>query len=136
MTKISRKLACLYSAMIDTEGDSSTIAVPKRESITPARSNRDPPRALLTSTQSDSETATASPTTEAESSPPSSIDQPSVTEDDVETETLGDQGDGIAKIDPGYVIIVPETAVDDRVAVRIDTAEANMVSVEIIKLLT
>ena len=31
MTEISRKLACLYSAMIDTEGDSSTIAVPKRE---------------------------------------------------------------------------------------------------------
>ena len=136
MTEISRKLACLYSAMIDTEGDSSTIAVPKREFDNTSSIQPRPTGALLTSTQADSETATASPTTEAESSPPSSIDQPPVTEDDVEIKTLGDQGDGIAKIGPGYVVIIPETAVDDRVAVRIDTAEANMVSVEIINLLT
>ena len=39
---------------------------------------------------------------------------------EVEIESLGDQGDGITKIDGGYVVIVPDTEVGERVTTRLD----------------
>ena len=44
----------------------------------------------------------------------------------VDIESTGDQGDGIAKIDRGYVLIVPETTVGDCVTVEIDHARDNV----------
>ena len=137
MTEISQDLVCLYSATIDTEGDSYTIEVPKRE----VRQNQIDPTetyrvALLASIQPDSEPSTASSTTDSETPSPSPTEQPPVTEGEVievEIETLGDQGDGIAKIGPGYVIIVPKTAVGERVSVRIDTAKKNVAFGEVVK---
>ena len=41
-------------------------------------------------------------------------------------ESLGDQGDGIAKIDCGYVVIVPGTRPDDEVTVEIEQARENL----------
>jgi len=41
-------------------------------------------------------------------------------------ESLGDQGDGIAKIDHGYVVIVPGTRPDDEVTVEIEQARENL----------
>jgi len=37
----------------------------------------------------------------------------------VEIETIGEQGDGIARVERGFVIIVPETEVGERVRVEI-----------------
>ncbi|MFB6311635.1 MAG: TRAM domain-containing protein [Salinirussus sp.] len=44
---------------------------------------------------------------------------------EVEIEDVGDQGDGIARIGPGYVVFVPDTAVGDRVTVEIKEAREN-----------
>jgi predicted RNA-binding protein with TRAM domain len=44
----------------------------------------------------------------------------------VDIESTGDQGDGIAKIDRGYVLIVPETTIGDSVTVEIDHARENV----------
>jgi len=44
----------------------------------------------------------------------------------VTIESLGDQGDGIAKIDRGYVVIVPGTRPDDEVTVEIENARENV----------
>ena len=137
MTEISQDLVCLYSASIDTEGDTYTIEVPKRE----VRQNQIDPTetyrvALLASSQPDSEPSTPSPTTDFETPSPSPTEQPPVTEGEVielEIETLGDQGDGIAKIGPGYVVIVPKTAVGERVSVRIDTAKENVAFGAVVK---
>jgi len=45
---------------------------------------------------------------------------------DVETKDVGDQGDGIARVGPGYVIIVPETDLGERVSVEITEVRKNM----------
>ena len=45
---------------------------------------------------------------------------------EVTIESLGDQGDGIAKIDHGYVVIVPGTHPDDEVTVEIEQARENL----------
>ena len=67
---------------------------------------------------------------------PSTTEQPPVKEVeviDLVIKTRGDQGDGIAKIGPGYVVIVPETTVGERVAVWIDTTKGNVASGEAVK---
>jgi predicted RNA-binding protein with TRAM domain len=51
--------------------------------------------------------------------------QPPVAEGEVREviiETIGDQGDGIAKVERGYVVIVPETERGDEVTVEITQA--------------
>lgn len=44
---------------------------------------------------------------------------------EVEIEDLGEQGDGIARIGPGYVIFVPNTSIGDRVTIEITEAREN-----------
>ena len=44
---------------------------------------------------------------------------------EVDVVDVGDQGDGIARIGPGYVVFVPETTVGDRVTVEITEARDN-----------
>lgn len=39
---------------------------------------------------------------------------------EVTIESLGDKGDGIAKVERGYVVIIPETDPDDEVTVEIE----------------
>lgn len=43
----------------------------------------------------------------------------------VEVEDMGDQGDGIARVERGYVIILPGTDVGDRLKVEIEEVEQN-----------
>jgi predicted RNA-binding protein with TRAM domain len=45
---------------------------------------------------------------------------------DVSIETVGDQGDGIAKVDRGYVVIVPGAEPGDEPTVRIDQVQQNV----------
>ena len=49
----------------------------------------------------------------------------------VEIESLGDQGDGIARIDRGYVVIVPDTEVGERVEIEIDSATDSVAFAEV-----
>lgn len=54
--------------------------------------------------------------------------EPPVEEGDeieVEIEDIGEQGDGIARVGPGYIVFVPETDVGDRVTVEITDAREN-----------
>jgi len=44
----------------------------------------------------------------------------------VTIEALGDQGDGIAKVERGYVLIVPGGEPGDELTVRIDEARENV----------
>ncbi|MWV64361.1 TRAM domain-containing protein [Halorubrum sp. JWXQ-INN 858] len=45
---------------------------------------------------------------------------------DVTIETLGDKGDGIAKIERGYVVIVPDSELGDEVTVEITSVRDNV----------
>ncbi len=52
---------------------------------------------------------------------------------EVEIESLGDQGDGIARVDRGYVVIVPETEVGDRVTIEIEDLHANFAIARVVE---
>lgn len=52
---------------------------------------------------------------------------------EVEIEDMGEQGDGVAKIGPGYVIFVPETGIGDRVTIEITEARENFAFAEVVE---
>jgi len=52
---------------------------------------------------------------------------------EVEIENLGDQGDGIARVDRGYVVIVPGTEVGDRVTVKIEEIHTNFAIASVVE---
>ena len=134
---------CLYSARVTEENDTYTIEVPKREIRQENIQSGETYRVAIVSTPVEESTPKTETETEEEpianSSPPQGQDsstQPPVSEGEtceVEIENLGDQGDGIAKIDRGYVVIVPDTEVGERVTVRISEVRENVAFAEVLK---
>lgn len=62
-------------------------------------------------------------------SPPRHNGNPPVSEGeilDVSIEGIGDKGDGVGKVNNGYVIIVPDTEPGDEVTVRVSEARKNV----------
>lgn len=121
----------MYTAEIESYDETYTIEVPKRDvEHGPVEPNAVHRVAVLPMQSSDSTEQEGTNTTNSQEyaeSPP--VDAGDVL--DVEIETLGDQGDGIARVGPGYVIIVPETEVSDRVNVRIEEANKNVAFAEV-----
>ncbi|PHQ40818.1 deoxyribonuclease [Halorubrum sp. C191] len=137
---ISDDVLCLYSAQVTEQGDTYTVEVPKREvqqgSVQLGETYR---VALISSTtnESASETDTQDKETEERNSQSHSRGgDPPVSEGEVrevEIENLGDKGDGITKIDGGYVVIVPDTEVGERVTIRLDDVRENVGFAEVVK---
>lgn len=53
----------------------------------------------------------------------------------VEIESMGDQGDGIARVDRGYVLIIPDTEIGDDAKVRVTNVNENYADAEVIEYL-
>ena len=127
--EISEKLLCLFSAEIESGEDRFVVEVPRREidtgSVEPGETYR---VALI-------RTAEAAERSAEESGPPDEP-QPPVESGEiryVEIEDLGKQGDGIARVERGYVIIVPGGEVGERVKVEITEVKSNFAVGEIIE---
>lgn len=134
MVELSETLQCLFTAAVEEDGDKYIINVPRREidlgKLSPGETYR---VAMLPGVESRRSTETeGSPDSEAsvsEDFDPEEPPEPPVSEGEtrrVEIEALGEQGDGIAKIERGYVVIVPGTSPGDEVLVEIDTVRTNV----------
>ena len=135
MVEIPDRLECLFSTSINQQGGSCRIEVPRSEleegTITSGETYR---VAIVSSTSRSDDAETRQQPDDASSSPESDSDGPIQQSPPVESgdtrevtiESLGDQGDGIAKIDRGYVVIVPGTRPDDEVTVEIESARENV----------
>ncbi len=139
--EISDKLLCLFSASVTETEDKYVIEVPRREidtgSVEPdeiyriALVSRDPESAESESADTGSKSATTS-----RRSRPSSEPQPPVEIGEVryvEIEDIGKQGDGIARVERGYVIIVPGAEVGERVKIEVSEVKSNFAVGEIIE---
>ncbi|WP_018256209.1 TRAM domain-containing protein [Halomicrobium katesii] len=131
--EISEKLLCLFSAEITDEGDRYTVEVPQREvdtgSVDPGETYR---VALIRADEASEESDSPSP---QPSQTPSSEPQPPVEPGEiryVEIEDIGKQGDGIARVERGYVIIVPGAEIGERVKVEVSEVKSNFAVGEII----
>jgi predicted RNA-binding protein with TRAM domain len=132
--KISDDLLCLYSASVEHEDDSYVLEVPEQEVHNGDLSDDDVYKVALIATGSDGTETTRDSsdreqTVESESGPP--VDEGDIRQ--VEIEGLGDQGDGVGKIEGGYVVIVPETEPGDTVTAEMETVQENFAIAEVIQ---
>jgi predicted RNA-binding protein with TRAM domain len=135
MVEISDQLECLISDSIEQDGGSYRIEVPKCEidngSIVPGETYR---VAILSTETADEESDSQSQSRYTTSE--STTQSPPVEQGDKRTltiESVGDQGDGIAKVERGYVVIVPGARPDDKVEVEIQNARENVAFAEVIR---
>ncbi len=143
--EIPDELRCLFSSTIEAEDGSYTLTVPKQEivdgDIQPDGAYRvailkqpSPPD----NTAHETASSTTSPTTHQEQDPQrqSGHSAAPVEEGDrrtVEIEGVGEKGDGIARVDRGYVIIVPDTEKRDRVTVEITNVTPSVAFAEVVE---
>ncbi|RLM68615.1 TRAM domain-containing protein [Halorubrum sp. Atlit-26R] len=140
--EISDSLQTLYSAKIEEQDGSYHIEVPKREIVDGAVEPTEPVKVALLSHPNGGESrdvrvergsSTGTPKRNGQSGTSSHQDPP-VTEGEirkVEIENIGDQGDGIAKVERGFVVIVPGGRVGEEPRVRIDEVKENVAFAEI-----
>lgn len=134
---ISDNLLCLFNSELTEQKGSFVVEIPQQEvnlgSVNPGDTYR---VAMLPSqAQESAETSTKSATQRKESADQGSPKPPVEEGDrlDVEIEDVGEQGDGIARVGPGYVVIVPGTDMDEQVAVEITEVRENMAFAEVSK---
>jgi predicted RNA-binding protein with TRAM domain len=126
--EISDKLLCLFSAEVTDDGDSYTVEVPKREV---ERGTVDPGstyRVALIERERSGSSDDGGESTPSEPQPPVERGETRY----VEIEDIGKQGDGIARVERGYVIIVPGADVGERVKVEITEVKSNFAVGEIL----
>ena len=121
--EISDNLLCLYSAEIVECDGSYVIEIPEQEVINGAVTAQETYRVGILGTRADNPEESTTDSQPAQKqrnqhpheTPP--IDEGDVR--DVEIVALGDQGDGIAKVERGYVVIVPGATIGDSVTVEV-----------------
>ncbi|CCQ32712.1 trans-aconitate 2-methyltransferase protein [Halorhabdus tiamatea SARL4B] len=128
--EISEQLLCLFSAEVTAEDDRYVVEVPRREVDTGSIEAGETYRIAVIS--GEEESTDEQPSTDTAPSEP----QPPVETGEiryVEIEDIGKQGDGIARVERGYVIIVPGAEINDRVKVEISEVKSNFAVGEIIE---
>lgn len=128
--EISDELLCLFSADVTVEDDRYLVEVPRREVETGAVEAGGTYRVALISADIDAGTDES---TETETPPdqPQPPVEPGETRY-VEIEDIGKQGDGIARVERGYVIIVPGADIGERVKIEVTEVKSNFAVGEII----
>ena len=131
--EISEKLLCLFSTDVSAEDDRYVIEVPRREIDTGDVQPGEVYRVALIS-RGETE-GTADDGGQRQSTPPSEPQPPVEIGETryVEIEDSGKQGDGIARVERGYVIIVPGADVGERVKIEVTEVKSNFAVGEIIE---
>jgi predicted RNA-binding protein with TRAM domain len=126
--ELSDDLLCLFNAEVERAEDGFVVSVPDREIETGAIDPGEIYRIALMARNREDDSSEA----------PSKPDQPQPPVEEgeiryVEIEDLGKQGDGIARVERGYVIIVPGGEVDERVKIEITEVKSNFAVGEIVE---
>ena len=133
--EIPEDLLCLYTARIESRDGEHVIDVPERELRNGDVEDGGQYRvALLPTSGSGSEDSASPPETDGANE--DDLRDPPVGEGDrrtVEIENLGDQGDGIARVERGYVVIVPDTDVGDEVTIEIEDLHPNFAMARVVE---
>ena len=130
--EISDELLCLFSATVREEGDRYVVEVPNREIERGSLTAGDTYRvALIDGDGGGAESASTSEHAGTEGEPQPPVEKGEVRY--VEVEDIGKQGDGIARVERGYVIIVPGAEVGERVKIEVSEVKSNFAVGEILE---
>lgn len=134
MVEVPDRLRSLFSAALDERGGKHVLRVPpsviEGDEVDPTRSYK---IAVLDQPGVSGESASTRST--GDESRTGSQGPPVAEGDvlDVTIDTIGDQGDGIAKVERGYVLIVPDAEPGDEVTVKIETVRPNVAFASVIE---
>jgi len=123
------ELRCLFSAGLSESGDSYVVEVPRRELETGSVETGERYRIALVRGETSGSAAGTDEVTTGQPQPP--VEPGEIRYVDIDD--LGKQGDGIARVERGYVIIVPGTDVGDRVKMEITDVEPNFAVGEVLE---
>ena len=123
MVEIPEQLDCLFTSSVIEDDGSYRIEVPQNELDVGTVSTDETYRVVVLEETQPGESQSQQEHPSVESTPTPPVDTGDVREATIET--LGDQGDGIAKIERGYVLIVPGARPEDEVSVEITDVREN-----------
>lgn len=126
--ELPENLLCLFSAKVDEQDGSYVLEVPQREVVLGDVESGAVHQIAILSSASSTATPTSSERSYAEAPP---VEEGDVV--DVEIEDVGDKGDGIARVGPGYVVIVPGTELGERVSIEITEVRENMAFADVLE---
>lgn len=145
---VSDKIHCLFSGTVKRKDGTLVVEVPEREITTGEIEVDDTYRiAMLPSKRAPDTTETKASSAnypaglekqpDLESAPGDGISSdPPISHGDVRTvtiEDIGEQGDGIARVDRGFVVFVPGTELGEKVRIRITDVKENIAFADVIK---
>ena len=123
-------LRCLFNAEVQVSDDGYRVEVPASEveagSVEPGEVVR---VALLSRAGDDAGPTRSDDAPPRQPQPPVEVGEIRY----VEIEDLGKQGDGIARVERGYVIIVPGSEVGERVKIEVSEVKSNFAVGEVVE---
>lgn len=136
--EISEDLLCLFTGEIEERDDEYVVRIPHQEIedglIYPDDTYR---IAVLDQGGAFTNAQTSQlPRSSNDSGQERTQPEPPVAEGDtvdIEIEGLGDQGDGIARVERGFVVIVPDTEQGERVTVNITVVKPTVAFAEVVE---
>lgn len=137
MVEIPDELRSMFSAEVQRRDGDFVVSVPESEvdagAIDPGQVYRvailGGPREAADETET--REAPQAPPTDSAGPPTPPVDEGEVRE--VTIESVGDQGDGIAKVERGYVVIVPGARPGDEPTIEIEQVRQNVAFARVIE---
>jgi predicted RNA-binding protein with TRAM domain len=129
---VPNQLRCLFAATVEERDDSYIVEVPEQEVQHGDIQHGGTYRVALLPTPSNDEIEHVEADPQRERGPP----KPPVEQGDqrtVEIEDIGDQGDGITRVERGFVVIVPDTEQGERVTIEITDVRENVAFADVIE---
>jgi predicted RNA-binding protein with TRAM domain len=130
--EISEELRCLFSGKVEERNGSYVVEIPEQEIRLGELQADETYRVAVLPSSATNETND----TEADPQPEQAPQTPPVQEGEqrtVEIEDIGDQGDGITRVERGFVVIVPDTKQSERVTIEITDVRENVAFAEIVE---
>jgi len=129
--EISEQLRCLFSGKVEARNGSYVVEIPEQElGLGDLEADETYRVAVLPSPTTSEPT-----TTDTDPQPQQTSQTPPVEEGEqrtVEIEDIGDQGDGITRVERGFVVIVPDTKQSERVTIEITDVRENVAFAEVV----
>ncbi|MDL5363856.1 TRAM domain-containing protein [Halalkalicoccus sp. NIPERK01] len=138
MVEISDSLRAVFSAPVHERDGAYIVEIPSREVAHDALTVGETYRVALLNTPTSTATTGQDTPQSAQSQrerhrepPEPPVDEGEVRE--VTIETIGDQGDGIAKVERGYVVIVSGAQPGEQPTVEIDQVQENVAFASVVE---
>ncbi|RXK47889.1 TRAM domain-containing protein [Halorientalis pallida] len=126
------QLRCLFSATLEERDGSYVLEVPTEGIQRGNISQGGTYRVAVLSSRSTTEPVDTDTTSQFDSEP----QEPPVTEGEhrtVEIESIGDRGDGITRVERGFVVIVSETEQGERVTIEITGVREDVAFADVVE---